>query len=42
MKFNSDWAKQFVDAELRFYNISIKKWRKSDCGVAFIKERLEH
>ena len=40
MKFNSEWAKQYVDTELRFHGISVRKWRKGDCGVAFIKERL--
>jgi hypothetical protein len=40
MKFNSEWAKQYVDTELRFYGISVRKWRKGDCGVAFIKERI--
>jgi len=40
MIFNTEWAKQFVDAELRFYGIQVRKWRKGDCGVAFIKERL--
>ena len=40
MIFNNEWAKQYVYNELRFYNISVRKWRKGDCGVAFIKERL--
>ena len=40
MEFNQVWAKKYIDAELRFYDIKVRKWRKGDCGVAFIKERL--
>jgi len=40
MEFNSEWAKKYVDDELRFYGIQVRKWRKGDCGVAFIKEKL--
>ena len=39
MEFNSEWAKKYIDAELRFYDIKVDDWRKTDCGVAFIKER---
>jgi hypothetical protein len=40
MEFNQVWAKKYIDAELSFYGIKVRKWRKGDCGVAFIKERL--
>jgi len=40
MKFNSVWAKNYINDELRFYGIQVRKWRKGDCGVAFIKERI--
>ena len=40
MIFNNEWAKQYVDSELRFYNITVRKWRKGDCGIAYIKERF--
>ena len=40
MEFDYTWAKEYIDAELRFYNISVKKWNISDCGIAYIKERI--
>ena len=40
MEFNTEWAKDYIDRELRFYNIKVIKWRATDSGIAFIKERL--
>jgi hypothetical protein len=40
MEFNTKWAKEYLNAELRFYNIKVSKWRTTDSGIAFIKERL--
>jgi hypothetical protein len=40
MEFNSVWAKNYINDELRFYGIQVRKWRKGDCGVAFIQERI--
>jgi hypothetical protein len=40
MRFNKVWATNYINNQLQENNIKIKKWRKTDSGIAFINERL--
>jgi len=40
MEFNSVWAKNYINEELRFYDIEVKKWRKNDSGLAYLEQRM--
>ena len=39
MIFDIDWARKYVKKELKFYNIEVYAWSKSDCGLAFVETR---
>ncbi len=39
MKFEIDWARDYVNNQLKFYNIEVIGWNKGDCGIAFIQTR---
>lgn len=39
MKFDKDWAIDYINNELRINRISVSKWRKTDSGIAYIQDR---
>jgi hypothetical protein len=39
MKFDVEWARNFIKKELNFHSIEVIGWNKADCGIAFIETR---